>query len=167
MIGTVRKQLDADALKAAGIIHPVLLDVSNADAFDSAVLEVREMLEQKGRTLSVLVNNAGITGMDKTRLLTTEVVGAEHYERVMGTNVMGLVRMAEAFLPVLKQAPGARIINIGSYFGDFQPGRGCLAPYVASKHAVEGLTDVWRRALRGSDVAVSLVKPGDYSTKLK
>ena len=66
VIGTVRKQLDADALKAAGIIHPVLLDVSNADAFDSAVLEVREMLEQKGRTLSVLVNNAGITGMDKT-----------------------------------------------------------------------------------------------------
>ena len=163
VIGTVRKQLDADALNAARIVRPVLLDVANPEQFPAAVIEVRNILEKEGRSLCALVNNAGVTGMDKTRTLGTEIVGPEHYDRVMATNVMGLVRAGEAFLPLLKQTPGARIVNIGSYFGDFAPGVGYT---VASKFAVEGLTDVWRRALRGADVAVSLVKPGDFSTRM-
>ena len=149
VIGTVRKQLDADALNAARIVRPVLLDVANPEQFPAAVIEVRNILEKEGRSLCALVNNAGVTGMDKTRTLGTEIVGPEHYDRVMATNVMGLVRAGEAFLPLLKQTPGARIVNIGSYFGDFAPGVGYT---VASKFAVEGLTDVWRRALRGADV---------------
>lgn len=166
VLGTVRKQKDADALTEAGVIRPILLDVSNPDAFSSALKDVRAILQKESRTLGALVNNAGITGMDKTRELDTEIVGAEHYERVFSTNVFGLVRAAETFLPLLKETPGARIINIGSYFGNFAPGAGYSAQYVSSKFAVEGLTDVWRRALKANGVAVTLVKPGDYSTKM-
>lgn len=128
-------------------------------------MEVTATLEKEGRQLCALVNNAGISGMDKTR--TLDIVGPEHYLSVLGTNVVGMARATDAFLPMLQQCPGARIVNVGSYFGDLAPGLRYIAPYVASKFAVEGLTDVWRRSLASSSIAVSLIKPGDFSTRMK
>jgi NAD(P)-dependent dehydrogenase (short-subunit alcohol dehydrogenase family) len=168
VFGTVRKQADADALQSEGIIRPVLLDVGNAEQFPAALAHVKAVLDREGRSLCGLVNNAGITGMENTRATPEKLVGPEHYERVMSTNVLGVVRATEAFLPLLKECRGggARVVNIGSYFGDLAPGKHYLAQYVASKFAVEGLSDVWRRAMRPSGIAVSLVKPGDFSTKM-
>ena len=88
---------------------------------------VTEVLEREGRSLCALVNNAGMTGFDRTRKL--DFVGAEHFERVMSTNVFGLVRVTEAYLPLLKQTAGARIVNVGSYFGDIAPPHAYLAQY--------------------------------------
>lgn len=164
VFGTVRNQTDFDELKAEGKIRPVMLDVTNGSQFPDALAIVTSTLKQEGRTLCALINNAGMSGFDKTRKL--EFVGPEHYERVMATNVQGLVRTTEAFLPLLKECSGARIVNIGSYFGSFAPGRPMTAAYVASKFAVEGLTDVWRRSLRTNQISVALVKPGDFSTKM-
>ena len=56
------------------------------------------------------------------------------------------------------------ITSIG--YGDIAPQQAYLAQYVTSKFAVEGLTDVWRRNLRHVGIAVALVKPGDFSTRM-
>ena len=163
VVGTVRKQADADRVKAAGDVHPVILDVTDPDAFPAAIDEVKATLAKHGRTLCAVINNAGVTGLDNT----IEFAGPARFERVFGTNVVGVVRITEAFLPLLKaHGPGARIVNLGSYFGELAPGRPGLAQYVASKFAVEGMTDVWRRDLRRSNIAVALVKPGDFSTNM-
>ena len=161
--GTVRKQADADRLNAAGRVVPVVVDVTNPGQVAAAVGEIRATLLKKGRTLCAVVNNAGVSGIDDT----VEFAGPAMFERVFATNVFGMVRFTEAFLPLLKaHGPGARVVNLGSYFGELSPGVPGVAQYVASKFAVEGLTDVWRRDLRRSGVAVSLIKPGDFSTSM-
>lgn len=164
VIGTVRKQDDFNRLKEEGQIHPVMLDVSNASHFLEALREVRRILETQNVHLCALVNNAGITGLDKTKELS--FVGPEHYDRVMATNVTGVVRATEAFLPLLKEVEGARVVNISSYMGNICPAYPALTSYVASKHAVEGLTDCWRRAFRKQGIAAVLVKPGDFATNM-
>ena len=131
VFGTVRKQTDADALRSAGVIHPLLLDIGSSDQLPEVLREISKALKKEGRKLCALVNNAGITGAEQTRELT--FVGAEHYERVLGTNVFGMVRITEALLPMLKACEGARVINLGSYFGEVAPGNAFMAPYVASK----------------------------------
>mmetsp|Transcript_21611 Transcript_21611/g.46573 ORF Transcript_21611/g.46573 Transcript_21611/m.46573 type:complete len:288 (-) Transcript_21611:345-1208(-) len=165
VFGTVRKQADADNLAAGGAIQPVILDVSMPDHVPAAVALVTATLKEEGRELCGLVNNAGVL---LTAGLTREVAFAspDHYEAVLGTNVVGVVRATEAFLPLLKTCPGARIVNVGSYFGELSLGVGYLGPYITSKFAIEGLTDVWRRALRKDNVAVALVKPGDFATDM-
>lgn len=163
VFGTVRKQADADRVKAAGFVHPLILDVTDDDAVPAALDEVKATLAHQGRTLCAVVNNAGITGIDNT----IEFAGPQRFERVLATNVVGVARITEAFLPLLKaHGGGARVVNLGSYFGELAPGRPGLAQYVASKFAVEGLSDVWRRDLRNSNIAVALVKPGDFSTNM-
>jgi len=164
VIGTVRKQDDFNRLKEEGQIHPVMLDVSNASHFPQALREVRSILETQNVHLCALVNSAGITGLDKTRELS--FVGPEHYDRVLATNVTGIVRATEAFLPLLKEVQGARIVNVSSYMGNVCPAYPGLTSYVASKHAVEGLTDCWRRDLSKQGIAVALVKPGDFATNM-
>lgn len=171
VFGTVRKQADADRLTSEneeletfeGSLHPILLDVTDGDAIPAALEEVQSTLTASGRTLCALVNNAGILGI----LETKEFVGSHNYERVFDTNVFGVVRVTKAFLPLLKaHGTGGRIVNLGSYFGDFGPGVADLAQYVSSKYAVEGLSDVWRRDLRRAGIAVALIKPGDFSTNM-
>lgn len=171
VFGTVRKQADADRLTSkvtrttVGTVHPILLDVADGDSIPAALEEIKGTLTARGRTLCAVVNNAGILGTGG--LQGNEFAGPQHYERVFGTNVFGVVRVTEAFLPLLKaHGAGARIVNIGSYFGDFGVGRANIAQYISSKFAVEGLSDVWRRDLRRADIAVALVKPGDFSTNI-
>jgi len=164
VFGTVRKQSDFDEVKAEGIIRPVMLDVTEASQVPAALSYVTSVLRSEGRSLCALVNNAGILGKDLVK--DSAFAKPEHYHTVMATNVYGVVRVTEAFLPLLRECPGARIINIGSYFGDVAPGRADLAPYVTSKFAIEGLSNVWRRDLRNADVAVVLIKPGDFSTEM-
>ena len=91
VFGTVRKQADAAALLSKGVVHPVLLDVGKADQFPAALSSVRATLAQEGRSLCALVNNAGITGFDKTGATPDVLAGPEHYERVMSTNVYGVL----------------------------------------------------------------------------
>lgn len=131
VFGTVRKQADADALRSAGLVHPLLLDIGSSDQLPEVLREVTTALDQEGRKLCALVNNAGITGAERTRELA--FVGAKHHERVFATNVFGMVRTTEALLPMLRACEGARVVNVGSYFGEVAPGTAFMAPYVASK----------------------------------
>jgi short-subunit dehydrogenase len=78
-------------------------------------------------------------------------------------NVIGVLAVSQAFLPLLRQSRG-RIVNIGSVLGRLAiPFMGA---YSASKFALEGLTDAFRIELRPWGIRVSLIEPGPVATPL-
>src|SRR5262249_28227029 len=126
----VRKMSDGEEHRAhgSGLIEPVLLDVTCADSIAAAVKLVGDV------PLAGLVNNAGIATLGPL-----ELVGPDAWRRQFEVNVIGLVAVTQACLPLLRRGPG-RIVNIGSIAGrSALPGSGA---YDASKYAVEAITDV-------------------------
>jgi NAD(P)-dependent dehydrogenase (short-subunit alcohol dehydrogenase family) len=125
--------------------------------------EVKSLVDQTvarfGR-LDVAVNNAGTEG--KTGPITDQ--SPESYAAVFDTNVLGVLLSLKHELRVMSAQKGGSIINISSTFGRIgAPG---LALYVASKHALEGLTKA--AALEGAPfgIRVNVVAPGPIETEM-
>ena len=175
---TVRKQADYDALTSKeddtnARIIPVILDVTSDAQVQPAVERVQSVLKETNTKLIAIVNNAGINpegdamndyyaeGKTPPNVLADASVAS----RVLETNVVGVVRVTRAFLPLL--TTNGRIVNIGSYFGSVA-GKGGLghAAYEASKFALEGLSDNMRRSLKAQNINVSLIKPGNIQTDM-
>lgn len=107
----------------------------------------------------LLVNNAG-TGVG----LDPVAEGRDHdWQAMMDTNVVGLLRVTRTFLPLLRAAPHAHIVNLGSIAGfEVYPGG---AGYTASKHAVRAITDTLRLELNGEPIRVTEIAPGMVETE--
>jgi hypothetical protein len=164
VFGSVRKQADADRLKAefgAGFT-PLLFDVSSEAAVLAAAREVRAALN--GETLSGLVNNAGIAVAGPVLELS-----ADDFRRQMDVNVIGPVIATQAFAPLLGsdsslKGPKGRIVMISSVAG--RNGNPLAAAYSASKHAIEGLSESLRRELMLFGIDVIIVAPGAVKTPI-
>ena len=105
-------------------------------------------------TLDVLVNNAGLELITPLTDLSDEVDAT--FARIIDINVRGTWNVTRAALPLL--GPGARIINTGSVWSKTAVGE--FAAYIASKHAVVGLTRTFARELGSRGVTVNAVCPG-------
>jgi len=156
VFAAVRKEQDADALRAIGLqrLLPVLLDVTDGDSISAAVDSVRDFVGASG--LAGLVNNAGIavTG-------PIELVPLEELRRQFEVNLFGQVAVTQAFLPLIRAARG-RIVNIGSVGAKFAlPFAGGLN---ASKAAFESISDSLRMELRPWGIHVVVVAPGSIRT---
>jgi len=154
----VRRSEDGEALRrqASERLTPILLDVTNPRSIEDAARTVSGALG--GRALAGLVNNAGI---DIAGPLETSSVADVRSQ--FEVNVIGLLAVTQAFLPLLRQSRG-RIVNIGSVLGRLAiPFMGA---YSASKFALEGLTDAFRIELRPWGIDVSLIEPGPVATPL-
>src|SRR6266436_322906 len=105
------EQVTADAIKAGATeAHFRFLDVSKASSVDSFVAWARRKIPSAAG-LHVLINNAGgALGLDQV----AEGVD-EDWETMMQTNVLGLLRMTRAVLPLMVAHPGGSILNIGSF----------------------------------------------------
>lgn len=132
---------------------PYVLDVSNAEAVAAFAEEVRTA---RGGA-SLLINNAGVALGG-----TFEEVSQEDMEWLFAINFWGVVRMTRAFLPILRSAGDARLVNVSSLFGLIAPPG--QATYAASKFAVRGFSDSLRKELKGSGVGVTVVHPGGVAT---
>jgi NAD(P)-dependent dehydrogenase (short-subunit alcohol dehydrogenase family) len=116
--------------------------------------------------LDVLVNNAGIVGA----LTTVPETTADHVAEVLATNVLGIVRVTHAFLPLLERSANPVIVNVSSGMGSFgvttDPERieSTLVglAYPASKAAVTMLTTQYAKAL--PHMRVNAVDPGYTAT---
>jgi NAD(P)-dependent dehydrogenase (short-subunit alcohol dehydrogenase family) len=123
--------------------------------------EVRNLVDQTvkcfGR-LDIAINNAGTEGL---RGLVTEQT-AESYAATFDTNVLGVLLSMKHELRVMLPKGSGSIVNVSSAYGSV--GRGGASVYVASKHAVEGLTKSAALEVAETGVRVNVVAPGTTDT---
>ena len=147
----VRKQTDGDNLKeeASDRLSPIILDVTDENSISWAVSIIEK---ETGGELWGLVNNAGIG-----RGGALEITPVAELRKLMEVNVIGLMAVTQAFIPMLRRGKG-RIINIGSTSSLLAfPG---ASVYCASKFAVRAVTDSLRLELKPFGMLVILVAPG-------
>ncbi len=143
-------------VKAGALSEFVRTDVSKKDDVDQLV---EHTVRRYGR-LDVAVNNAGIEGRSAPLVEQTEA----DWDRVMGVNAKGVFLGMRAELPqMIAQSSGA-IVNVTSIAG--MVGFTWIAPYVASKHAVIGLTKTAALEVAKKGVRVNAVAPGIVRTPM-
>jgi NAD(P)-dependent dehydrogenase (short-subunit alcohol dehydrogenase family) len=128
----------------------VLLDVTDAEQIRAAAERVDE--------LNGLVNNAGIALGSPL-----ELVPVDQLRYQLEVNLVGQVAVTQALLPALRRSKG-RIAFIGSIAG--RSALPFLAPYAASKHALEAVADSLRLELKPFGISVSIVEPGSIRTAI-
>lgn len=134
-----------------GPIHTLVFDVRDRDATRAALADVDAP--------DVLVNNAGLaSGFEPVQ------EGDEaDWDRMIDTNVKGLLTVSRALLPRMIEAGRGHVVNIGSIAGHEPYPNGAV--YCASKHAVDAITKGMRMDLLGTGVKVSTVDPGMVETE--
>ena len=156
----VRTENAADELRAAAgndMVVPVRLDVTD----EADIAAARELVAGELNTgdLVGLVNNAGTTIPCPVEYLTLD-----DFRRQLEINLTGHLAVTQAFLPLLRR-PGGRIVNVSS------PGAKIaapfMAPYVAAKSGLEGISGVLRHELRHAGIDVAIIEPGYVSTGMR
>src|SRR6267143_4187427 len=127
-------------------------DPASIEAFTAAIAAEFGQVE-------VLVNNAGLAA----GLQPLAEGNDDDWVQMIETNVLGLLRVTKAMLPLLRRAPRAHIVNLGSVAG-FEVYPGGLG-YTASKHAVRAITKTLRLELLGEPIRVTEVEPGMVETE--
>jgi NAD(P)-dependent dehydrogenase (short-subunit alcohol dehydrogenase family) len=163
LLGARDPQRGQDAAGRLGVRF-VQIDVTDDDSVKRAVADVEA---HEGR-VDTLINNVGIVGR---RVPAAELTG-EDAALVFETNVVSMVRVTNAFLPLLRRSQAPAVINVSSGMGSFarthDPERvesTIVAPlYPASKAAVTMLTTQYAKALPG--IRVNAADPGYTATDL-
>ncbi|REG88057.1 SDR family oxidoreductase [Winogradskyella sediminis] len=133
----------------------VALDVTKTETISQCIADVLS----KASKIDVLINNAGagITG-------PIEEIPDEEIKRNFETNLFGPINVIKAVLPVMRQQHSGLIINVTSIAGYMGlPYRGV---YSASKGALELITEAFRMELKGFNINMTNVAPGDFATNI-
>ncbi len=155
VFGGFRKDEDAQRLSAAGI-SPVLMDVADEAGVKAARDEIAAHLDGGG--LEGLVNNAGVPAVGPIELTPIST-----FRHAMEVNYFGVLSVTQAFLPLLRKSTG-RIIMMSSISGLVS--MPFMAPYTASKFALEALSDSLRLELAPEQIDVVLIEPGPIATRM-
>lgn len=146
----------AAAVQALGAtVSTHRLDVSDREA----VADLPEAVRAAHGGAAVVANVAGVA-LGGTFETTTEA----DFDWLMGINFSGVVRMTRAFLPMLREAEEAQLVNVSSLYGLISPAG--QTAYSASKFAVRGFSNALRRELKGTGVGVTVVHPGGVATNI-
>jgi NAD(P)-dependent dehydrogenase (short-subunit alcohol dehydrogenase family) len=148
-------ELAADGLD----VRACALDVTDGAGVDAAAQWVRAEL---GRA-DVLVNNAAILYDSGARAVTADL---DTVHRAMETNLFGAWRTVQAFLPLLRESPHPRIVNVSSESGSLAHMSGGIPAYATSKAALNALTRLLAGELRRDGVLVDAVCPGWTDTDM-
>ena len=138
-------------------VRPVVLDVTDAAAVDTAVAGFRT---DEGR-IDVLVNNAGITRDNLLQKMTDD-----EWNAVIAVNLTGVFHMARAIGPLMMEQGAGSIVNMASIVA--LTGNVGQSNYAASKGGVISLTKTWAKefARKGAQVRVNAIAPGFVRTPM-
>ena len=180
LVGSRNLEKGETAARSIGAAaHAVQLDVTDQASITAAAERIRN---EFGR-LDVLVNNAAISHTSKlpgqsveeyARLTRPSNVSLDEVRAVWETNVFGVLAVYQAMLPLLREAPAARIVNVSSGVGSltrnadpayaYRPFFGPVYP--ASKAALNAITLAMMVELESTAIKVNLVTPGFTKTNL-
>ena len=136
-------------------VHIIELDVRNQQQVEKAI----HSLPAEWKNIDILVNNAGLA-------LSSDPIhqgNPENWDKMIDTNIKGLLYVTHAVLPQMVEKDAGHIINIGSIAG-----RGCYPGgnvYSATKYAVKAISQSLRIDLLGKQVRVSEIAPGAVETE--
>ena len=159
--------------------HALQLDVTDQGSITAAAGRIRQEL---GR-LDVLVNNAAISNTRRkpgqsveeyAKTTRPSKVSLDEVRAVFETNVFGVLAVTQAMLPLLREAPAARIVNVSSGAGSLTrnadptfPWRSIFGPvYPASKTALNAMTLALAIELESTPIKVNACSPGFVKTNL-
>jgi 3-hydroxy acid dehydrogenase/malonic semialdehyde reductase len=153
--GRRRDRLDAVARRLGDRVHPLALDVRDRAAVDAAV----RALPPPFAEIDVLVNNAGLAlGLEPAHR-----ADLDEWQRMIDTNVTGLVLMTRAVLPGMVARDRGHVVNVGSVAGRYPYPGGNV--YGATKAFVHQFSLNLRADLIGTRVRVTSVEPGMAETE--
>lgn len=151
--------------RLAGVVEAITAAGGRATAVgcdvtvDADVAQLLERVRQIGAPVTVLVNNAGLAlGLDPVE---SGVVA--HWQQMFDVNVLGTLRLTQAFLPELERSGQGTVVVMGSTAGQivYEGGGG----YAAAKHAETALAETLRLELCGRPVRVIELAPGMVRTE--
>src|SRR2546428_6945678 len=126
---------------------------------DASVKEGIDRVVKEGGPVDVLVNNAGIE-----RTGSVEEVSLAEFRAVMETNYFGAIRCIQAVVPAMPRRRSGCIINVASASGRIA--NSPMAPYTASKFALEALSESLAQEMKPFNVRVAIVEPGIIDTPM-
>ncbi len=164
-----RRKAAVERLRTAGVdAFGVPLDVTD----DASVIAAARLIEEQAGRLDVLVNNAGIAGtmpQEPTRVDPATI------RTVVETNVIGVIRVTNTMMPLLRRSPSPRIVNMSSSVGSLALQSGTTAEqrtgpvavaYAPSKTFLNAVTLQYARELSGTNILINAGCPGYVATDL-
>jgi NAD(P)-dependent dehydrogenase (short-subunit alcohol dehydrogenase family) len=164
-----RRKAAVEKLRAAGVdAFGVPLDVTD----DASVTAAARLIEEQAGGLDVLVNNAAVAGampQEPTRVDLATI------RTVVETNVIGVVRVTNAMMPLLRRSASPRIVNMSSSVGSLArqsatAGELTTGPvavaYSPSKTFLNAVTLQYARELSGTNILINAGCPGYVATDL-
>ena len=156
VFATCRQEADCGRLRAEGL-ESFRLDYADeasiADALDEA-------LRRTGGTLDAVYNNGAFACPGAVEDLPRGAL-----REIFETNLFGYHDLTRRVIPVMREQGHGRIVNCSSVLG--LVGAKWRGAYVATKFAMEGLTDVLRIEMRGTGIDLILIEPGPIATKIR
>ena len=137
---------------------PVTISAMDVDS-DASVSEAFGKIYEDGGDIDVLVNNAGIE-----RTGPVEELGLDQFQNVMETNYFGVIRCIQAVVPRMRERKSGCIVNVTSVAGRIACSP--MAPYTASKWALEALSECLAQEMKAFNVRVAIIQPGIIDTAM-
>ena len=156
VFATCRRQSDCERLQDAGL-ESFRLDMADPDSIREGLAEA---LRRTGGTLDALYNNAAFACPG-----AVEDLPAGALREIFEVNLFGLQDLTRQVIPVMRAQGHGRILNCSSVLG--LVGIRWRGAYVATKFALEGLTDVLRLEMSDTPIKVVLIEPGPIASKIR
>jgi len=137
---------------------PITVSAMDVDSDESVSRGIESILKDHG-PIDVLVNNAGVE-----RVGSVEELPLDEFRAVMETNYFGAIRCIQALAPHMRQRRSGCIINVTSVAGRIASAP--MAPYTASKWALEALSEALAGEMKTFGVRVAIVEPGIIDTAM-
>jgi NAD(P)-dependent dehydrogenase (short-subunit alcohol dehydrogenase family) len=156
VFATCRQEADCARLRDEGL-ESLRLDYTDAASIDSAVAEV---LHRTGGRLDALFNNGAHATPGAVEDLPSDALRA-----IFEANFFGWHELARQVIPAMRAQGHGRIVQCSSVLG--LVGLRWRGAYVATKFALEGLSEVMRLEMRDAGIAVILIEPGPITSRLR